>query len=275
MKRLKLDAELSGLGAKTHVWFPVPAGNDKAIESWFDVLPTKIRTDKKNGNKIAYFFFSGLNRIQIEANFPISQPKIFSCDKKQFLVPNRFVVSNDAATIYISHQLTRSLRSDNDKARYCFDWVVEYLSYGNPIRGLYSSLQALTDRHVDCGGFSTLLVALLRSIGIPARCVFGWAIRSKYGYHAWVEYFDREKSGWISLDPSVAHLGKRTKLDAGFGFIHDERVTFSVGEDLVLEGSGITWPTPLLQAPVVVSLDGGGIPVAFTEKLDWKFQSIN
>lgn len=122
---------------------------------------------------------------------------------------------------------------------------------------------------MDCGGFSTLLTALLRAVKIPARCVFGWALKSKSGYHAWVEFFDQHKHSWIPCDPSVAHLGIRIKLDAGFGFINDDRVVFSVGEDLNLPGNNIEWNVPLLQSPVVVSFDKGDIPVKFTEKLTW------
>lgn len=273
MKTLRLELSLSNLGEQTHIWFPAPQGK-------FSITPTEIQLDEKYENKIAYFYKESpwptpmrlLNRIKIQAVFPIS--KISSSSRPgigaQFLRPNRSVQSDNAVIRKLANTLTKKLQTDEEKVRRCFDFVVGYLTYANPIRGLYSSLQALSDRSVDCGGFSTLLAALLRAGNIPARCIFGWAIQSKFGYHAWVEFFDQQKHFWIPCDPSVAHLGKRTKLDAGFGFIHDERVTFSVGEDLVLEGNGINWPVPLLQSPVVVSLNRRGLPVAPSEKLEWK-----
>lgn len=280
MKTLRLTLCVSNLGKQTHVWFPASQGK-------FSIIPTEIQADKKYGNKIAYFYFSEkdspfrppagragtertvLNKIQIVASFPITQHLNSSANIKQFLRPNRFVQSDDKTIISLAENLTKNCVLDEEKARRCFDFVANYLTYANPIRGLYSSLQALTDRGVDCGGFSTLLVSLLRAVKIPARCVFGWAIQSKFGYHAWAEYYDRQKEVWISADPSVTHLKKKTKLDAGLGFINDDRVTLSVGEDIDLVGERIKWTTPLLQSPVIVSVDKSGLPRPILEDLNW------
>jgi len=270
MKSLRLTLKVSKLNNTTHIWFPAaPQAVDEEIKSWFSVAPTEIQTDEKFGNKIAYFYFPEKNSITMYANFPISDQDSLPTAPDKFLHPNRFVQSDDTAIINIAKLLTKNYLTDEDKVRHCFDFVVRYLSYANPIRGLYSSIQALIDRGVDCGGFSTLLVALLRAVKIPARCVFGWAIRSKLGYHAWVEYFDRQKNLWIPADPSAANLENRTKLDAGFGFINDERVRLSVGEDIDLAGNKINWTAPLLQSPVVVSFDHQEMPSPIVEGLKW------
>ena len=277
MKRLSLALEVSNLGETTHIWFPAAPGSDEKIRTWFDITPTEIQTDKKYGNKIAYFYFSHKDSpwrtprrvLKIVAVYPITETKTLYCEPKKFLHPNQFVQSDDATIINIAEILIKNYSTDEEKARSCFNFVVSYLAYANPIHGLYSSLQALTDRRVDCGGFSTLLVALLRAIKISARCVFGWAIQSKFGYHAWVEFYDRQKKVWVPADPSVSHLGNRTKLDAGFGFINDYRIALSVGEDIDLVGNKIFWTTPLLQSPVVVSFNEFGLPQPTFENLKW------
>lgn len=249
----------------------------KASVAHFSERKSDILKEKKYGNPFAYFF-ADHKACRIDAEYAIDEEETQIATAPSaprddhvnwFLSPNRFVVSDDPAIIYISNTLGDGLHTDAEKARRYFDWVVHYLTYAHPIRGLYTSIQALTDRHVDCGGFSTLLVSLLRAQKIPARCVFGWAMRSKLGYHAWVEHYDRQQEKWIFSDPSVAQLGNKTKLDAGFGYCNDERVIFSVGEDLILSGCEITWPTPLLQSPIVVSLDGD-TPCRFEEYLSWK-----
>ena len=273
MKKLKMRLELSGLGDKTHIWFPLPQRINGEPEEWLNPQNFKIVSDKKFGNKSAYFS-TPLSEFKISAVFPlISFQNLFSslrgANRRGNLSSNSLVQSGRPIIKNIANSLVAGEAGDNGKAKKCFDWVVDYLEYANPIRGLYSSIQALTDRKVDCGGFSTLFTALLRASKIPARCVFGWAVKSKYGYHAWVEFFDKQKGFWVSCDPSVAHLGNRTKLNAGFGFINDERVVFSVGEDLSLMGDNFEWNVPLLQSPVVVSLDRNGIPGKFIEKLKW------
>lgn len=282
MKCLNLNLKISDLGERTHVWFPAPVGDDQEIKTWFSVQPTGIQTDEEYGNKIAYFYFlkretplrsllEGVSLKRIEANFSINVRKVTSVDPRRFLLANRFVESDDTAIKKLASILTVGSQSDQEKVRQCFDFVINYLTYANPIRGLYSSIQALTDRQVDCGGFATLLVALSRAAGVPARCVFGWAIKSKFGYHAWAEYFDPDKNKWIPMDPSVAQLGKRTKLDAGFGFINDERIILSVGEDIKLKGNDeFVWSTPLLQSPISVTLSKNNIPQLFHYDLTWK-----
>lgn len=269
MKKLKMNLELSGLGDKTHVWFPLPQRTSGNPEKWLNPINFKVVTDKKFGNKQAYFLTS-FSKLKILAEFPIGGCHCEEHQRRDNLIPNLLVQSDHPAIRNIANSLVAGITDDSGKAKKCFDWVVDYLEYANPIRGLYSSLQALTDRKVDCGGFSTLLTALLRALKIPSRCVFGWAVESKFGYHAWVEFFDNKKCLWIPCDPSVAHLGNRTKLDAGFGFINDKRVIFSVGEDLNLIGDGIKWDIPLLQSPVVVTLSKNNIPQLFHYDLTWK-----
>lgn len=270
-----MNLELSDLGTKTHVWFPLPQRTSGEPQEWLSSTDFKIITDKKFNNRSAYFLTS-FSELKVSAAFPlISFQNSFSslrgASRRGNLSSNSMVQSDHPAIKNIAHSLVLGQTSTDDKAKKCFDWVVRYLEYANPIRGLYSSVQALTDRKVDCGGFSTLLTALLRAAKIPSRCVFGGAVKSKFGYHAWVEFFDQQKHSWIPCDPSVANLGKRTKLDAGFGFINDERTVFSVGEDLNLVGDDIEWNVPLLQLPVIVSLDKNGPPQKFIEKLAWNF----
>lgn len=261
MKALKLELQLQNLGQKTHIWFPAPPG-------------TRFSLSPRVTNSVAYFVTRGKS-FTVSGQFPVNSLPLGG-GPQNYLSAGTVVQSNHPMILLIASKLAT--------ARECFDWVTDYLEDANPIRGLYTSLQALTDRRVDCGGFSTLLVALLRAKKIPARCVFGWAPESVRGYHAWVEHFDEEKKLWIASDPSVAYLikktspwrrvfvGRRTKLDAGFGFINDERIPLSAGEDKELIGDGIKWTTPLLQSPVVVSVDNRGIPQSIEEKLNWRIK---
>lgn len=268
--KLRLELKLNGLGDQTHVWFPIPKQYNKEVIATFSIPPRTVEIEKKFQNVFAYYCFDDKTAtLSMTVGSTGDRGRDEPTDRELMFSNN--VQSTDRNIRRISYELTRNASTTEEKAKKCFDWVVGYLVYDHPIRGLYSSLQALTDRHVDCGGFSTLLVALLRSIRIPARCVFGWARDSRSGYHAWVEHYDENKKGWIPSDPSVVHLGKRTKLRAGFGFIDDPRIAVSVGEDLMLDGVGIQWGVPLFQTPVIVSITAQNIPVAIEESLQWKW----
>lgn len=266
--KLIVGEKLENLGETTHVWFPIPKEHGEKAPVAFSVPPRSVVVEDRFQNVVGYYCLREKNAT-LSMTVEGRGDRTADPPTDTTLSSSASVDSHDKNVVSIARLLTRGIRSTEGKARRCFDWVVGYLIYDNPIRGLYTSRQALVDRRVDCGGFSTLYVALLRSLGIPARCVFGWAMRSRGGYHAWAEYFDKSKKQWILADPSVAHLGSRTKLDAGFGFINDPRIAVSIGEDIELAGaSGFHWIVPLLQAPVVVSLTNG-VPQPVVEHLIW------
>jgi hypothetical protein len=58
-----------------------------------------------------------------------------------------------------------------------------------------------------CIGFSSLLIAFLRSVGIPAKYVFGFsASGTEMKEHSWVEVYIPEH-GFIELDPTYGEFG--------------------------------------------------------------------
>lgn len=60
--------------------------------------------------------------------------------------------------------------------------------------------ETLATREADCSEFSSLFVAMARSLGLPARMVTGLAYSgNSFGGHAWVEVWIGK---WIELDPT-------------------------------------------------------------------------
>jgi transglutaminase-like putative cysteine protease len=72
----------------------------------------------------------------------------------------------------------------------------------------------------DCGGLSTLYVSILRSAGIPARCLCGRPL-DPTKTHVKVDFY-AEDVGWIPADPA-ASVGSHRAL-AGFGREHFDMV---------------------------------------------------
>jgi len=114
------------------------------------------------------------------------------------------------------------------------DFVIGYLTYGNPIDGLYSADEAREKRIVDCGGFDALMQDELKKSGIHSDIIAGFWNSGKM--HAWLEI-----DGKIPADPSVEYLKKygKTKKSGRLGFVGSDRITFSIGE-------------PFLQHPYLV-----------------------
>ena len=80
------------------------------------------------------------------------------------------------------------------------DWVFSQLEK-QFLLALPDARSVLNRRAGDCKSHSVLLVALARSLGIPARLVAGVApaLDGAFYYHQWVEVWTGE---WIALDPA-------------------------------------------------------------------------
>jgi len=84
------------------------------------------------------------------------------------------------------------------------DWVFRNIRKTSSL-GMPSALDVLRSGEGDCNEHAVLATAILRSMKIPARIVFGLVYNSGYFfYHAWVEGFDGKK--WIEFDPTWGYF---------------------------------------------------------------------
>ncbi len=76
-----------------------------------------------------------------------------------------------------------------------------------PTVSLPSALEVLKTRIGDCNEHTALLVAMARSIGLPARIAVGLVhLRGAFYYHAWAEIWIDEGRGtglWLPVDPTL------------------------------------------------------------------------
>lgn len=145
-----------------------------------------------------------------------------------------------------------------DLVQRLYQHAITTLRYGNPIPGLYTTTDALTQPAVDCGGFDTYLAALLRACGIPARLIAGfWAGHRSNDMHAWLEF--RLPTGeWVPLDPSVEQLRnlKRSTKLGGFGEVGSDRIVTNVGSNRIIRFNQQEYKLGILQTPVYLLDDG-------------------
>ena len=87
-----------------------------------------------------------------------------------------------------------------------YDYVVENIRYdSNKVFDLlYDYLPDIVDTYTTntgiCYDYASLFAAMLRSIGIPAKLVKGYASYAPDTYHAWNEVFINGE--WITVDPT-------------------------------------------------------------------------
>jgi hypothetical protein len=101
----------------------------------------------------------------------------------------------------------REILGDEKKAVFAapklMDWVYENIEK-KPVVSVPSALEVLRTRVGDCNEHATLLTALLRAAGIPARLCIGLVYtRDKFFYHAWTEAYVGK---WVTMDATTNQM---------------------------------------------------------------------
>jgi transglutaminase-like putative cysteine protease len=119
-------------------------------------------------------------------------------------------------------------------------WVSSRLRYQeSPVTR--SAVEALEDRAGDCGEYTTVMVALLRAMGIPSRRATGRLYDfDRFSAHAWVEVALPKRNGdlhWFIADPTLAGTTAVDEEKAAFVQLKDRMLLYPVKPTIRLEGT--------------------------------------
>jgi transglutaminase-like putative cysteine protease len=126
-------------------------------------------------------------------------------DISEYILPSKLVQSHHPEIQQLASELTRGLKTDEEKSKAIYKWVASNISYdaesyfrdpSNP--RYYSSLETLRDKQALCSGYANLNAALHRSVGIEAKVVYGEG-------HAWNEV--KISGNWQQQDPTYGSGG--------------------------------------------------------------------
>lgn len=200
-----------------------------------------------------------------------------------FLRPTR-MLPTDGIVRETALAATRSARTDLDKARALYDWIVDNTFRDSKVRGCgvgdIRSMLESRDLGGKCADLNALYVGLARAAGLPARDVYGIRVApSRLGYkslgassstvtrsqHCRAEvYVDRR---WIPVDPADVRkvvLEEPPGNGAGgdelvraaraslFGSWEMNWVAYNFAHDVALPG-GRSGPIPFLMYPQAAS----------------------
>ncbi len=205
------------------LWLALPSDRQGQVVKVTDIYPepTEIITDLPTGNKVAFWKIDhpekGANLVFHYDLDVINSPVINNIDALKIRKNpealkelSRWTISEPWIEITpVVAAKAREIvgREDNpcNQAKLVFDWIVENIDYEYPSiedRGVLKSFERLKG---DCGEFSRIFIAMMRSLGVPARSVTAnWY---KGSGHAWAEMY-LAPYGWIPVDTSVAQLVK-------------------------------------------------------------------
>ncbi|MBI5892052.1 MAG: transglutaminase domain-containing protein [Deltaproteobacteria bacterium] len=185
-------------------------GNKFTVVTW-----NNLKTDALVVGRFQSDLKINLKEVSSAAPFPL---KDIPEKEKRFLAFTS--LTQDANQIKeLAQKLTRGANTEQDAVNMVLNWVVDNIRYTtNPPQ--YDAVYTFETKKGNCQNFSHISIALLRSVGIPARIVGGitlkkaWKIPLKNGTliqdigqggHAWLEVFFPDL-GWISYDAQQSHL---------------------------------------------------------------------
>lgn len=151
--------------------------------------------------------------MEQEFTAPISR------ETSPFLYPNKYVdFSAQSAVVKKAAELCAGKTDTIEKLAAVFQWITDNVTYDKQLAATVQDGyvpdpdSVIAKKSGICFDYASLLAAMTRSQGIPARLVVGYA--SPDIYHAWNEVYT-EETGWITPELLLSKYGYNL-LDSTF-----------------------------------------------------------
>jgi len=175
------------------------------------------------------------------SGMPATSAELATYLKPTELMPTDGIVGDTA------QKITKGARSDVEKARAVYDWVVENTERNPKTRGCgVGDIKAMLESNAlngKCADLNALFVALVRASGVPARDVYGVRVAdSTRGYkslgksgditkaqHCRAEFY-AQGVGWVPVDPADVRK-----------VVLEEKPGLTLGDDVVKQARTMLW----------------------------------
>ena len=224
----------------SRVWLPLPLAIDTQWHrtlgnSWSgNAARTDVISDGKYGALMLYAEWpASVNVPQLELKsrvqtrdrtVDLAGPRraaatLSAAERAFFTAPTEYIPT-DGIVRDTARDVVKGARNDVDKARAIYEWVVENTFRDPKVRGCgWGDIKTMLETGNlggKCGDLNALFVGLARSVGVPARDIYGLRVApSVHGYrslgvgtpnvtraqHCRAEFF-AEGRGWVPVDPA-------------------------------------------------------------------------
>jgi transglutaminase-like putative cysteine protease len=221
-----------------HIWLPAPLIRDTPYQQTISTKfvaeggTAKLSKDKQSALGIVSATFPAnakpmltltsrvaLKNYAVDLSSQGAAPHVSQAEVDYFLQPSKYVPT-DGIVKQTALKATAGATTDIEKARAIYEWVVENTFRNPKIRGCGRGdirfMLESGDMGGKCADLNALYVGLARSVGLPARHVYGLRIaKSDQGYkslglatdvatkgqHCRAEVYLRGY-GWVPVDPA-------------------------------------------------------------------------
>lgn len=288
------SVELTGLEAEreVRVWLPIAPTNRAQEITVLRTSPKELHrtVDKRYGNPMWYCAMQPSDgRISLEAEYKVKRHEVRALSHlprqvAQLDQDQRSLFLAPSAKVPIHGKPVTLLPKFGDKrdaisrARKIYDRVDKHVKYDKtkPGYGHGDVLWVCDSRFGNCTDFHSLFISMARSQNIPARFEIGFPLPNERGagsiagYHCWAAFFTEAK-GWIPVDISEADKHPELK-EYYFGNLSENRISFTIGRDIVLEPPQ---DGPPLNYFIYPYAEMGGKPVATSQiKTNFEYSDL-
>ena len=299
--------EIESPKGSSRVWLPVPSIDSSFQQSldsqWSgNASAARVVTDTRYGAKMLYAEFndaavtpvvqlSSVVRTRdraVDWQRPVAATE--NADTLRAWTRATDLMPTDGIVLATAREAIGNARTDEDKARRIFDWVVNHTYREPAVRGCgvgdIKTMLETANFGGKCGDINGLFVGLCRAVGLPARDLYGIRlVPSAFGYrelggnpaklqgaqHCRAEVF-LKGHGWVAMDP--ADVGKvmrqetkewiKTTSDplvapvnrALFGGWEGNWLAFNSAHDVALPGSTVGGKLGFLMYPQAENANG-------------------
>lgn len=167
------------------------------------------------GNRFSYSI-EGV--VKSRANHLTSLPPSYAIpnDVKAYMQPTKNIQSDDASIKSLALEITKNSKDDFERVAKLAMWVHDHLDYDLSYSGKnLDALSVLAGRRGVCSEYTTLFIALARSMGIPAKFVSGYS----YGERGWERhaYSEVYLGKWVPVDALWLEIGYMDATHIKFG----------------------------------------------------------
>jgi transglutaminase-like putative cysteine protease len=240
-------------GQEARLWMPVPPSTDQQkVHVVAQKLPgpSQQAREDKYGNDVLFVEAAADagGRIESSTVYEVTRQEVrdggsmmFADDQHvaQFLKPDALVPIDGKPLTLLAG---KNLPMDQFRlGRTLYDLVNGHMRYSKEGTGwgLGDAVWACDSKYGNCSDFHSLFISLARSQGVPAKFEIGFPLPAERGrgaitgYHCWA-WFKPMGHAWVPVDISEANKNPHLR-EYYFGNLTENRVTFSVGRDLVLK----------------------------------------
>lgn len=223
----------SNLPVNENIAIPPDTNYQTVIYNKFNPKPEKIEKDE-DGNWFLIYNLKTKEKLKIEVSGKVnifSSPKYKNTltkeDENKYLQPQKYWP--------VDNEKIKNIVENYNTPREIYDYVSNLLAYDydlvNKNAGRRGALNTLKDpENSICTDFTDLFITIARASGIPVRELQGYAYSNNEKLkelgqnedllHSWPQYYDKEKSIWIMVDPTFANTSNGMDFFNQFDMAH-------------------------------------------------------